>query len=76
MLRVSCPAIALDGFEIAVGTDREAGLDDIHAHRFELTRDFQFLGEDQGRPRGLLAISQRGIEDSNRFHDRLQNEDP
>jgi len=61
----------LNGFEIARRGDREAGLDDVHAKSFELMGNFQFFLEIEGGAWGLLAISQRGVEDPYVFHDRL-----
>src|SRR6267142_60038 len=61
----------LNGFEVAGGGDGEAGLDDVHAESFELMGDFQLFLEIEGGARGLLAISQCGVEDPYVFHDRL-----
>ena len=52
-----------DGFEIAVGRGREAGLDDVDAHRVQQLRDFELLVMGHGRAGRLLAVAQRGVED-------------
>ena len=60
-----------DRFEIALGADREAGFDDVDAHRFEVAGDLQLFRQREGRAGGLLAVSQRRVENSNRFHNWL-----
>ena len=47
--------------------NREAGLDDVHAERVELTRQLQLLRRAQREAGRLLAVAQRGVEDSNLF---------
>ncbi len=54
----------VDGFKIAVGTDGESGFDDVDAHGFQETGDFQLFASGQGRARRLLAVAQSGVEDS------------
>ena len=56
-------AIARDGLEVALGGDREAGLDDVDAHAVEALGDLQLLVERHGGAGGLLAVAQRGVED-------------
>ena len=51
------------GLEIAIGGDREAGLDDIDAHRVEDFGNLQLFFERHGRAGALLAVAQRGVED-------------
>ena len=53
----------LDGFEVTRRGDREARLDHVHAEPGELVRDLQLLGRVERDPRGLLPVSQRGVED-------------
>ena len=52
-----------DRVQVAGRGDREAGLDDVHPEVRERLRDLQFLFERHRRPRRLLAIAQRRIED-------------
>ena len=52
-----------DGVEIALGGDREAGLDDVHAHGVEEVGDLLLLLEGHGGAGALLAVAQRGVED-------------
>ena len=54
----------LDGLEVARRGDREAGLDDVDAEARELVRDLDLLLRVQRDPGGLLAVAQRGVEDS------------
>jgi len=49
--------------EIAFGGDREAGLDDVDAHRLELRGDLQLLLEVHRATGRLLAVAQGGVED-------------
>ncbi len=49
------------GFEITLGSDREAGLDDIDAHRVEKVGDFELGLEGHGSAGALLAVAQRGV---------------
>jgi hypothetical protein len=53
----------VDGAEVALGRDREAGLDHVHAHLLEHLRDLQLLGDGHGGAGRLLAVAQRGVED-------------
>ena len=59
------PGDLLDGGEIALRGDRETGLDDVHAHFFELAGDPQFLVRVHARPRRLLAVPERRVENKN-----------
>ena len=52
-----------DGVEVALGGDREAGLDDVDAHGVEEVGDLQLLLEGHGGAGALLAVAQRGVED-------------
>ena len=52
-----------DSVEIAFGRDREAGLDDVHAHLVEHGGDLQLLLMGHGRAGGLFAIAERRVED-------------
>jgi hypothetical protein len=54
-----------DGGEIAVRCNRKTGLDDVHAHFFKLAGDPQFLVRVHARPRRLLAVPERRVEDEN-----------
>ncbi len=56
-------AISRDGLEIAVRGDREAGLDDVDAHRVEKLGDLELLLERHGGAWALLAVAQGGVED-------------
>jgi hypothetical protein len=49
--------------EVALGGDREAGLDDVHAEQAEGARHLELLAEVHAAPRRLLAVTQRGVED-------------
>ena len=51
-----------DGVEIALRGDREARLDDVHAHGVEEVGDLQFLFEGHGGTGTLLAVAQGCIE--------------
>ncbi len=51
-----------DGLEIAVGGDREAGLDDVDAHLVERFGDLQLFLERHRGAGALLAVAQRGVE--------------
>src|SRR3546814_4386429 len=53
-----------DRLEIAVGGDREAGLDHVHAHFVEEAGDLQLFFQVHGAAGRLLAIPERGIEDN------------
>ena len=52
----------VDGGEIAVRGDREAGLDDVDAHLVEQGGDFELFLVRHGRAGALLAVAQRGVE--------------
>ena len=52
-----------DGFEIAVGGDREAGFDHVDAHLLEHRGDAQLLLEVHRGAGRLLAVAQGGVED-------------
>ena len=54
---------ALDGLEVAGRSDREAGLDHVHAQTRELLRDLELLLRVQRDARRLLAVTQRRVED-------------
>ena len=59
---LDAPGDRRDRLEIAVGGDREAGLDDVDAHRVEEIGDFElFLQRHRGAGR-LLAVAQRRVE--------------
>src|SRR5262249_33640002 len=51
------------GLEVAVGGDREAGLDDVDAHLLEHGGDAQLLVQVHGGAGRLLAVAQGGVED-------------
>ena len=51
------------GREVAVGRDREAGLDDVDAHLVEQLGDLELLLVRHGGARALLAVAQGGVED-------------
>ena len=53
----------VDGVEIAVRGDREAGLDDVDAHRVEQLGDLELLLVRHGGAGALLAVAQGGVED-------------
>ena len=50
--------------EVAVGGDREAGLDDVDAERIELPRQPQLFARGHAEPGRLLTVTQRGVEDT------------
>ncbi len=52
----------VDGGEIAFRGDREAGLDDVDAHRVEQFGDFELLLVGHGGAGALLAVAQGGVE--------------
>ena len=58
----------LDGVEVAVGRDRETGLDHVDPQAGELLRDLELLGDVEGDARRLLAVSQCRVEDLHGFH--------
>ncbi len=53
----------VDGREVALGGDREAGLDDVDAHGVEHLGDFELLLMGHGGAGRLLAVAQGGVED-------------
>ena len=57
------PRHLADGLGIRVGRDREPGLDDVDAKRFELTGQAHLLVHPQREARRLLAVAQRRVED-------------
>src|SRR5215470_9405037 len=52
----------LHRFEVAVRSDREAGLDHVHTESIELVRHAQLLVDVHAAAWRLLAIPQRGVE--------------
>ena len=52
----------VDGFEIAFGGDREAGLQNVHAEFHQLARHPQLLGHGHAAAGRLLAVAQRRVE--------------
>ena len=58
----------LDRLEVAVGRDREAGLDDVDPEAGELLGDLQLLGDVERDAGRLLAVSQCRVEDLDRVH--------
>ena len=52
-----------DRVELAVGGDREAGLEDVDVQPGELLGDLDLLGPRERDPGGLLAVAQGGVED-------------
>ena len=53
----------VDGGEIALRGDREAGLDDVDAHLVEQLGDLELLLVGHGGAGALLAVAQGGVED-------------
>ena len=53
----------VDGGEIALRGDREAGLDDVDAHVVEQLGDLELLVVGHGGAGALLAVAQGGVED-------------
>ena len=53
----------LDGLEVAVRRDREAGLDHVDAHLLQHLGDAQLLGHGHRAAGRLLAVAQGGVED-------------
>ncbi|MHC2538097.1 hypothetical protein ACVJMY_007666 [Bradyrhizobium diazoefficiens] len=51
-----------DRLEVALGGDREAGLDDVDAHIIQELGDLELLLEGHGGAGALLAVAQRGVE--------------
>ena len=58
----------VDGFEVAIGRDRETRLDDIDAKGLELARDLELFGLCEGGAGRLLAVAQGRVEDAYRVH--------
>ena len=58
----------LDGVEVAVGGDREPGLDHVDPEAGELFGDLQLFGDVERDAGRLLAVSQCRVEDLDRFH--------
>src|SRR5208282_40022 len=54
---------ALYGFEVAIGGDREPGLDHVHAEAVELLGQSQLFLNIHAAARRLLAVTKRGVED-------------
>ena len=52
------------GGEIAFGSDRKTGLNDVDTHLIEQLGDFEFLFMGHGGAGALLAVPQRGVEDN------------
>ena len=65
-----------DRLEVAVGGDREAGFDDVHAEARELAGDLHLLADVQGDAGRLLAVAQRGVEDLDVRHGDLHGARP
>jgi len=57
----------LHRLEITFGSDREAGLDDVHPHFIEHLRDLELFLMGHGGAGALFAIAQGGIEDQDSF---------
>ncbi len=53
------------GLEIAGRGDRKAGLDDVDAQVDQRLGHFHLLGQVHARPGRLLAVAERGVEDTN-----------
>ena len=62
-LSLTSLAISLDRLEVALGGDREAGLDHVDAHGLEHLGDPELLGDGHRAARRLLAVAQGGVED-------------
>ena len=58
----------LDRLEVAVGRDREPGLDDVDAEARELLGDLELLGDVERDAGRLLAVSQGRVEDHHLVH--------
>jgi len=59
------------GVEIAVGSDRKAGLDDVDAHVLEELGQLEFFLDGHGCARRLLAIAHGGVENDDVIADVL-----
>ena len=57
-------ADGLDGLEVALGGDGEAGLDDVDAEGGELPGDLDLLPHVERGAGRLLAVAERGVEDA------------
>src|ERR1700682_4612949 len=55
-------------FQISARSDREAGLNNVHAKRFKLPGHPYFFRHGHGESRRLFPIPQRGIEDAYDVH--------
>src|SRR5438128_10525542 len=53
-----------DGLELAVGGDREPGLDDVDVQAGQLLRDLDFFGPSERDAGRLLAVAERRVEDA------------
>ena len=54
----------LHGLEVAGRGRGEAGLDDVDAERLQVLKDEELVGEVHRAARGLLAVAEGGVEDS------------
>ena len=55
----------LDRREVAFGSDRKAGLNNVDTQRFQFTGNLYLFGRGQLAARYLLAIAKRGIKNIN-----------
>ena len=62
--------------EIALAGDGETRLDDVHTHRIQMPGDLDLLGDVQRGPGRLLAVAQRGVEDSDSVHGNVSGNRP
>src|SRR5262249_12228845 len=62
---LGAPGDLVDSVEIALGRDREPGLDDVDAHVVEEFGDLELFLVGHGGARRLLAVAQGGVEDDN-----------
>src|SRR5882762_349762 len=53
-----------DAFQISARSDGEAGLNNVHAKRFQLPGHADFFRNAHGESGGLFPVPQRGIEDA------------
>ena len=58
----------LHAFQVSRGGDREAALNDVHAKRFDLPGQADFLRHGHGKSRGLLPVPQRRIKNAYDVH--------
>ena len=56
---------AADRGEVAIGGDREPGLDDVDAEPVELPRQPQLFARGHAEAGRLFAVTERGVEDTN-----------